>query len=159
MCYAGVKIYFVSVICNISSSSVTMVSTRCSDSRQQLQYAPSQSQTYRCGHTEHLHPIVINRPHDIKCFLSNFITVLFHTSLYNGPYQRWVLDVVKYGLAIGSRLSYYLKPAHRSSLRICCVILPIAFMSCLTSIADGFVLTASSNMVKIVLKLFILNYM
>ena len=100
MCYAGVKIYFVSVICNISSSSVTMVSTRCSDSRQQLQYAPSQSQTYRCGHTEHLHPMVIIRPHDIKRFLSNFITVLFHTSLYNGPYQRWVLDVVKYGLVL-----------------------------------------------------------
>lgn len=149
MCYAGVKIYFVSVICNISSSSVTMVSTRCSDSRQQLQYAPSQSQTYRCVHTEHLHPIAINRLRDIKRFLSNFITILNHTSICNSPYQRQVLDVVKYGLAIGSsRLSYYLKPAHRRSLRICCVILPIAFMSCLTSIADGFVLTTSPNMVK-----------
>ena len=88
MCYAGVKIYFVSVICNISSSSVTMVSTRCSDSRQQLQYAPSQSQTYRCEHTEHLHPIVINRLRDIKRFLSNFITILNHTSICNSPYQR-----------------------------------------------------------------------
>ena len=140
MCYAVVKLYFVSDMWDISSSSVTIVSTRCSDSRQQLQYAPSQSQTYRCRHTEHLHPIVIIRPHDIKRFLSNFIIVLFHTSLYNGPYQRWVLDVVKYGLAIGSRLSYYLKPAHLRSLRICCVILPITFMSCLTSIVDGFVL-------------------
>lgn len=159
MCYAGVKIYFVSVICIISSSSVTMVSTRCSDSRQQLQYAPSQSQTYRCVHTEHLHPIAINRLRDIKRFSPNFITTL-SILRYNSPYPRWVLDVVKYGLAIGSsRLSYYLKPAHRRSLRICCVILSIAFMSCLTSIADGFVLTASSNMVKIVLKLFILNYM
>ena len=149
MCHPWVKIYFVSVICNISSSSVTMVSTRCSDSRQQLQYAPSQSQTYRCVHTEHLHPIVINRLRDIKRFLSNFITVLYYTPICNSPSQRWVLDVVKNGLAIGSsRLSYYLEPAHRRSLRICCVILPITFMSCLTSIADGFVLTTSPNMVK-----------
>jgi hypothetical protein len=87
MCYAGVKIYFVSVICTISSSSVTMVSTRCSDSRQQLQYAPSQSQTYRCEHTEHLHPIVMNRLRDIKRFLSKFITILNHTSICNSPYQ------------------------------------------------------------------------
>jgi len=102
MFHVGVKIYFVSVICNISSSSLTMVSTRCSDSRQQLQYAPSQSQTYRCRHTEHLHPIVIIRPHDIKRFLSNLISVLFHTPICSSPYRRWVLDVVKYGLAIGS---------------------------------------------------------
>ena len=86
MCHVGVKIYFISVICNISSSFVTMVSTRCSDSRQQLQYAPSQSQTYRCGHTEHLHPIVINRLRDIKRFLSNFITVLYPLDMYS-PYQ------------------------------------------------------------------------
>jgi len=133
-----VKIYFVSVICDISSSSLTMVSMRCSDSRQQLQYAPSQSQTYRCGHTKHLHPMVVNHPRDIKCFLSNFVTVLYHKPICHSPYQIWVLDVVKYGLAIGSQLSYYLEPAHRRSLRICCDILPITFMSCLTSITDGF---------------------
>ena len=100
-----------------------------------------------CTH-EHLHPMLINRLHDIKRFLPNFITVLYHTSICNSPYKRWVLDVVMYGLAIGSsRLSYYHKPAHRRSLRICCVILPITLMSCLTSIAD-FVLTASPNLVK-----------
>ena len=143
------KIYFVSDIRDISSSSVTMVSMRCSDSRQQLQYAPSHSLTYRCVHTEHLHPMLINHLHDIKRFLPNSITVVYHTSICNSPFQRWVLDVVKYRLAIGSsRLSYYLKPAHSRSLRICCVILPITLMSCLTSIADGFVLTASPDMVK-----------
>ena len=76
MSYAGVKKYFVSDMRDISFSSITMVSMRCSDSRQQLQYAPSQSLTYRCVHTEHLHPIVIDRLHDIKHFLSSLITVL-----------------------------------------------------------------------------------
>jgi len=78
MSYARASTYFVSDICDISSSSMTMVSMRCSDSRQQLQYAPSHSQTYRCVHTEHLHPILINGLNDIEkrtrnsCSLSHF---------------------------------------------------------------------------------------